>query len=366
MSTASAPETFDSWVGHDVTDVVKGELKFEPVPVKPWDEDDIDVKVTHCGLCGSDFSMLAGHFFPLLPQQVCGHEIVGEVTRIGSQVKDVKVGDRVGIGAQCDGCLECEWCVKGEEQFCPQMTFTLGAPYPRGNAKGTFSHGGFAKYWRGPARFAIPIPASLDSAEAAPLLCAGATVYSPLKYYGAGPGKNIGVVGIGGLGHVAVMLAKAMGASVTVLSRGEAKRDEAKQLGADDYIPTTKDAAADVKGRERSLDFIICTINPESLPASDYMTMLKPRGTFVLLGIVPKPLELSTMGMVVGVSGIAGSQIGSPAELKELMEFAAKHKIRPWVQKCSMDNINQAMADYQAGKPKYRIVLVNTDNGGTL
>lgn len=256
----SVPDQFPSWTPGE-----PNKLEFKDLPSKPIDDDDVDVKVLYCGMCASDVTLLGGELGPILPGAVYGHEIVGEVVRVGPQSEGVKVGDIVGIGAQCDCCRTCEFCEAKEDHFCPKISYSATvdfARWKRGKADGDICRGGFAKYWRGPSRFAIKLPDGLDPAVAAPLLCAGITVFSPLLYYGAGTrAKKVGVVGIGGLGHLAVQLAKAMGAEVTAISRGDSKKEDAIKLGATKYISTSKDLAADFKGHERTLDLIISTIS---------------------------------------------------------------------------------------------------------
>jgi D-arabinose 1-dehydrogenase-like Zn-dependent alcohol dehydrogenase len=185
--------------------------------------------------------------------------------------------------------------------------------------------------------------------------------------YGVGTrAKRVGIVGIGGLGHLGIMIAKAMGASVTAISRGTAKREDALKLGADKYIATGADQAADFKEHARSLDLIICTINPPELDLQPYLSLLRPTGLIVTLGVVAKPFVVSSVPIVMGSVGVVGSQIGSPAEIHDLLALAAQHDIKPWVQFYNFDDINTALVDFNAGKPNFRFVLVNTDNGAEL
>jgi len=337
----------------------------------------------YCGLCASDPGALAGQFGDVSPGAVAGHEIVGEVIRVGPKAEGLAVGDIVGIGAQCDSCRECEWCKDHEEQFCPEMTFSISTPlgpYRRGAAAGRQAQGGFAKFWRGPSRFAIKVPEGLDPAAAAPLFCGGITVFSPLNYNGAGTrAKRVGVVGIGGLGHMAIMLAKAMGAEVTAISRGEAKKADALKLGATKYIATSSDPEKDFADHKRTLDLIICTISkpddatasltldPPSLDVNAYVSLLRPRGKFTMVGFASQPImPVFQPQLIHNSADMGGSQIGSPDEIRQMLDLAAKHNVLPWIQKYNMDDINQALVDFKAGKPAYRFVLVNTDNGGKM
>lgn len=257
------PKSIKSWT--PVANSSPATLEERDIPAKTPAADDVDVKVLYCGVCASDVTALDGESGPLVENAVYGHEVVGEVVAVGPEAEGIKVGDIVGIGAQSDCCRTCEFCEEHNDQFCAKNTFSISLPfgkYQRGPADGEFPHGGFAKFWRGPSRFAVKIPSGLDPAVAAPLLCAGVTVYSPMLHYGVGTrAMRVGVVGIGGLGHLAIQFAKAMGARVTAISRGTGKKDDALALGADEYISTSSDLASDFKGHERSLDLIICTIS---------------------------------------------------------------------------------------------------------
>lgn len=318
---------------------------------------------------------------------MAGHEIVGEVVRVGSQSGGLAVGDVVGIGAQTDSCLACEFCDARElpsslhlslllrvltpppdkEQYCATSTLTFGSPYVRGKSAGTMCKGGFATTWRGPAHFAIKLPAGLDPAAAAPLFCGGVTVYTPLKRWGAGPGKRVGVLGIGGLGHMAIQIAKAMGAEVTAISRGNGKEADARKLGASKYIATTSDLASDFAPHARSLDLIISTINPPKVDVGAYLTLLRPEGAFVLVGAVIEPLTFHSFPLITGAVSVGGSNTGSPDEIRELLELVAKHpEAAPWVQKWAFEDINKALPEFNKGAPRYRFVLANTENGAKL
>ncbi|OCF73746.1 hypothetical protein I204_05590 [Kwoniella mangroviensis CBS 8886] len=224
------------------------------------------------------------------------------------------------------------------------------------------------KYWRGPSRFAVPLPEGLDPAAAAPLFCGGVTVYIPLRRYGAGTSaKNVGVIGIGGLGHMAIQIAQAMGAEVTAISRVDAKKSDSIKLGAGKYIATGGQSFADAfKGHERSLNLIICTSNPAEFPVAEYLPLLRPEGIMCFVGIIPKPLEVLTFPLIRSTAAVAGSKIGSPDAIASLLQLAVDKGFRPWVEKWNMDDINRAMPAFKRGEPKYRYVLVNVDNGGKL
>lgn len=263
------------------------------------------------------------------------------------------------------------------------MCWTYLSPLCVGHSKGMINQGGYAKVWRGSARFANKVPAGMDAADAAALVCTGVTVYSPLKLFGAGTiAKRVGVIGVGGVGHVGIMLAAAMGAEVTAINRGPKKKEDALKLGASKYIATGDNLEEDLKGHERSLDLIICTISewaqrrcegglalipdPKELPVAEYMRLLRPMGTIVVVGIIPEPISIPSRPLIWSGSAVAGSPIGSPSEIKEMLDLAVRKNIKPWIKKYNMDDINQAVKDLKAGTARYRFVLVNTDNGGVM
>lgn len=326
------------------------------------------VKVLYCGICATDIGGLQGHYgkFSSSDPTVCGHEIVGEVTKAGSQ-SGRKVGELVGIGYQTDCCGGCKMCNGDHPDCCSQLVNTIAGPYKRDAVKGQRAYGGFAKQWRGPGRFAIPLPEGVDASTAGPLFCGGITVFTPLQKWGAGKSrKRVGVVGIGGLGHMALQFASAMGAEVTAISRSDRKKADAEKLGAKNFIATGNDTGKACEAHAASLDLIICTINPTELPVQEYLQLLAPEGVFVIVGIPAKPLAFSGLPLVVKNAAVAGSHIGSPDQTTEMLKFTVDNNIKPWVQKYNMDDINKALKDFNAGKPEFRFVLVNTDNGGKL
>lgn len=273
---------FEGWLGLDESSE-KGKMVWQEFEPKAWEETDIDIKITHCGVCGSDLHTLRsgwvselvarrnGRVIDLMILQgptdypcCVGHEIVGTAVRIGSKAEgSIKVGDRVGVGAQSDSCRgrmgkPCEACSKGLEQYCTnKFVGTYNGTY----LNGTKSYGGYATYHRSPSHFVVKIPDEIPSAAAAPMLCAGATTYSPLKHYGCGPGQRVGVIGVGGLGHFAILWAKALGADkVVAIGRKARKADDALKLGADAYVATEEDADWATKNA-KSLDIILSTIS---------------------------------------------------------------------------------------------------------
>jgi len=356
----AANDKFEGWLGLD-KESVKGNMQWGEFEPKKWSEDDVDIEVSHCGICGSDLHMLSSGWSQTPYPCVVGHEIVGKAVRVGSNVKDITVGDRVGVGAQARSCLkpDCEECSTHQENYCGNGNIiTYGGVYPGDEGK---SYGGYAKHNRTHNRFVFKIPEGLDSADAAPMLCGGITVFSPLKRHGAGPGKKVGIVGVGGLGHFAVLFARALGADkVVAISRKASKRDEAIKLGADEYIATDDDKDWE-KNNKRSLDLIVSTVSSAKMPLTSYLGLLRVHGTYIQVG-APDGGELPPVNaFTLLASGIklGGSGIGSPDEIKEMLQLAADQKIKPWVQKRPMKEANAAIVDMEAGKARFRYVLEN-------
>jgi alcohol/geraniol dehydrogenase (NADP+) len=309
-------------------------FSYEPAPLGEFD---VEIAITHCGICHSDVHLADGDWgdvFPLVP----GHEIIGTVAKAGPK-SVVKLGARVGVGWQCSSCGECEWCERGEENLCP----TKGA---------TCEHhfGGFAERIVVDSRFAFPIPEKLSSESAAPLLCGGTTVYAPLKRY-AKRGSKVGVVGIGGLGHLAVQFAKAMGCDVTAFSHSPEKETEAKQFGAARFLASPKEAAG-------SLDLIISTVHT-NLDWASYLAALRPNGVLCQVGAVAEPMSIPAFSFIVGQKCVSGSSTGSVALIKEMLLFAAKHNISARTEVVPMKDVNLAMEKTRKGLARYRMVLRN-------
>lgn len=287
---------------------------------------------------------------------------MGIATRVGSQVKHIQTGDRVGVGAQGESCLgrketPCEECASDNEPYCRKH---FAGTYNSVFMNGGKSYGGYALYNRSPAHFAIKIPDELSSAAAAPMLCAGVTVYSPLKHHGCGPGKKVGIIGVGGLGHFGVLFAKALGADeVVAISRKADKREDALKMGASQYVSTVEDTEW-MAGNKRSLDMIVCTVSSSKMPIHDYVSLLKVDGTLVQVG-APEDgaLELPAFALIMNRVKLAGSLIGSPATIREMFELAAAKKLQPWIEERPMSEANQAVKDMEAGDARYRYVLVN-------
>jgi alcohol dehydrogenase (NADP+) len=369
------PETFTGWVARDP----KSPLTHEPFTPKPFEDTDIEVQISHCGICGSDIHTIRSGWAPADYPCVVGHEIVGTAVRVGSKVTPptpddtvIKPGDRVGIGAQCSSCLkpDCEACADGEESYCPKIVGTYNSRFPDGSK----AYGGYANRWRGPGHFVFKIPEQLRSEEAAPMLCGGVTVFAPLRRFGAGPGKRVGIVGIGGLGHMGLLFAKALGCdSVVAISRSSAKKADAlgsegggQGLGADTFIATGEDKNW-AKRHARSLDLIICTVSGENMPLSGYLRLLKRNGTFVQVGAPEEPLPaLRAFSLIQKGVKITGSNIGSPADIRAMLRLAAEKGVRAWVQTRPMDEVNLALAEMHEGKARYRYVLETGGKVGKL
>ncbi|CAI9758177.1 unnamed protein product [Fraxinus pennsylvanica] len=315
-------------------------------------EHDVQFKVLYCGVCHSDLHMAKNEWgfsqYPLVP----GHEIVGEVTEVGSKVEKVKVGDKVGVGCLVGSCRQCDQCTNDLENYCSKAILTYGAVY----TDATITYGGYSNLMVADEHFIVRWPENFPLDTGAPLLCAGITTYSPLRYFGLDkPGMNIGIVGLGGLGHVAVKFAKAFGTKVTVISTSINKKKEAiEKLGADLFL-VSRDPE-EMKAAAGTLDGIIDTVSAHH-PILPLLSLLKPHGKMVLVGAPEKPLELPAFPLLTGRKLIAGSAIGGLKETQEMIDFAAKHNILPDVEIIPIDYINTAMDRLGKSDVKYRFVI---------
>ncbi|CAN8106408.1 unnamed protein product [Discula destructiva] len=360
----AAPK-FEGWLGKDA-ESASGKMEWGAYEPKKWTEDDVDIEISHCGVCGSDLHVLRSGWGETPYPCVVGHEIVGTAVRVGKNVKHVKQGDRVGVGAQARTCMQsdCPECTSHNETYCARgMVNTYGSVYPGDEGK---SYGGYADYNRTNGHWVIPIPDGLASEHAAPMMCGGVTVYSPLKRHGCGPGKTIGVVGVGGLGHFAVLFAKALGADKVVgISRKGDKKEDALALGCDQYIATAEDKDWDQKNF-RTIDLIICTVSSHKMPLTEYLGLLKVHGTFIQVG-APDGGELPPINAFTLLSSgvkVGGSATGSPTtDIPEMLKLAAEKKIKPWVQPVPLKDANKVVVDMDEGKARYRYVLVNENYG---
>ncbi|RKK84928.1 hypothetical protein BFJ71_g14325 [Fusarium oxysporum] len=353
---------FEGWLGKG-PESVQGKMEWGAFTPKTWTENDVDIKITHCGVCGSDLHTLKSGWGPTQYPCCVGHEIVGKAVRVGQNVKHVEVGDRVGVGAQALSCLkpDCPQCSTGRENYCPAIVQTYGMDYPDGT--GT-SFGGYADYNRSPGHFVFKLPDNLSSEAAAPMLCAGATVFSPLKQNDCGPGKTVGIVGIGGLGHFGVLFAKALGADrVVAISRKASKRDEALALGADEYI-ATDDKSDWATKNGRTLDLMINTVSGAKMPMTDYLSLLKVGGTLVQVGN-PDGGQLPAINaftLIFNNIKVGGSCIASPTIIREMLQLASEKNIQPRIETRPIEDTNKTIVDMEKGLARYRYVLVNGKN----
>ncbi|EME44936.1 hypothetical protein DOTSEDRAFT_70852 [Dothistroma septosporum NZE10] len=349
---------FEGWCGLDKHSA-EGKMVWQGYDPKPFNEDDVDIEISHCGVCGSDIHVLRSGWGPTDYPVVVGHEIVGKAIRVGKNVKTgIKEGDRVGVGAQAGSCLrgDCDQCQSDDEQYCKNnFVMTYGGKWPDGSK----AQGGYAKYWRGQGHFVFKIPDAIPSEEAAPMLCGGVTVYAPLKQNGVGPGKRVGIIGVGGLGHMGIMFARALGADkVVAISRNLKKKDDALKMGADEMI-ATEEEGWETK-HANSLDVIVSTVSSPKMPLSGYLSLIDVGGTLVTVGAPDDPLPgFEAFALIMKKVKIVGSLIGSPAEIRDMFEVAAKGRVKPWIEKRPMKDANQVVVDFEDGKPRYRYVLCN-------
>ncbi|WP_411701194.1 NAD(P)-dependent alcohol dehydrogenase [Conyzicola sp.] len=312
---------------------------------------DVLIEIKYAGICHSDIHTVRGEWGPISYPQVVGHEIVGFVTEVGSEVSLHKVGDKVGVGCMVNSCRECENCLSGNEQYC--LNGNTGT-YAAVDVDGTVTQGGYSTHVVVVEDFVLTVPDSIPFEKAAPLLCAGITTYSPLSHWNAGPGKKVAVVGMGGLGHMAVKIAHAMGAEVTVLSQSLSKQEDGLRLGADHYYATNDSATFGTLAN--TFDLIINTVSaPVDLQA--YLSLLRLDGTMVNVGAPPEPLPISVFGLMGNRRSYAASGIGSIAETQEMLDFCAEHGIAPETELVAADYINEAYERVLGSDVRYRFVI---------
>ncbi len=304
---------------------------------------DVDIAVESCGICHSDLSMLDNEWqmseYPLVP----GHEVIGKVSAVGDQVTHLAVGDRVGLGWQSGYCMTCDQCMGGDHNLCADAKATIAG-----------RHGGFADTVRAQAASVLKIPDGLNAAEAGPLLCGGITVFNPMMQFGLSGPHSVAVIGIGGLGHMALKFASAMGCHVTAFT-SESKQDEAKQMGAHETVNSRdEDAIQAISGR---YDLVISTVNV-SLNWNAILGTLKPRGRLQLVGAVLDPLDISVLpDMIFKQLSVGASPVGAPIMMRRMLEFAARHDIAPVTEHYPMSKLNDAFEHLRSGKARFRIVL---------
>ncbi|RFZ85580.1 NAD(P)-dependent alcohol dehydrogenase [Mucilaginibacter terrenus] len=343
--------------GYGATGSILSSLKpmaFERTPPK---EDEVLIDVLYCGVCHSDLHQVKNDWGNTIYPCVPGHEVVGKVVQVGSAVSKYKVGDVVGVGCMIDSCGHCNPCTDGEENYCEgpvSWTATYnGYMKPDGSGFNTF--GGYSDKIVVKESFVLSIPDALDIKSAAPILCAGVTTYSPLKHWGIKAGSKVGVAGVGGLGHMAIKLAKAMGAEVTAITRDEEKRSDAIRFGASDVLVSTDKEA--IAKKELSLDFILITI-PDEFEVNAYVNLLKKDGVLVTVGLLaPYAKALNNMEVAFHRRSVAGSLIGSIAETQEVLDFCAEHGIAPDTEMIRIQDINDAYDKMKDKEVHYRYVI---------
>jgi uncharacterized zinc-type alcohol dehydrogenase-like protein len=326
-------------------------LALTTIPRREPGKDDVQIEILFCGVCHSDLhtvrSEWAGTVYPCVP----GHEIVGRVTKVGSAVTKVKPGDIAAVGCMVDSDGSCSECQDGLEQFCPNEILTYNSP---DRHLGGMTYGGYSDSIVVKEHFVLHIPSNLDLAGAAPLLCAGITTYSPMRHWGVTKGKKVGVVGLGGLGHMAVKFAHAFGSQVVVFTTSPSKKEDALRLGADEVVVSTDDNQ--IKKHIRSFDFIIDTISAEH-DINTYIQLLRRDGNITLVGAPPKPLAVSAFNLISGRCSLSGSPIGSIAETQEMLDFCGKHNITADVEVIPIQMVNKAYDRLLKSDVKYRFSI---------
>ena len=323
----------------------KGRLEpfsFDPGQLGP---EEVEIAITHCGVCHSDLSMLDNEWgmttFPFVP----GHEAVGTVVALGEEAMGLKIGQRVGVGWSASSCLSCPQCLSGHHNLCPKGQGTIVGRY-----------GGFADRLRVQWTWARPLPEALDSAKTGPLFCGGVTVFDPFLSNSILPTSKVGIIGIGGLGHMALQFANKWGCEVHAFTTSDSKEAEARKLGAHFVHNTKRDGA--LKPLAGTLDLIVSTINAP-LDVPELLNTLAPLGRLHVVGAVLKPLEVPAFGLIMGQKCISGSPTGSPTSIDRMLEFSARHSIAPVIENFPMSKVNEAFEHLRSGKARYRIVLTN-------
>ncbi|MGW5452045.1 NAD(P)-dependent alcohol dehydrogenase [Nocardia sp. NPDC003979] len=317
--------------------------------------DDVAIDIKFAGICHSDIHTArnewGGARYPCVP----GHEIAGIVSAVGSSVRKYQVGDRVGVGCLVNSCGKCAPCLAGEEQYCAKgATWTYNNPVPEDVQPGGYTMGGYSTHIVVDEKFVVGIPEGIGLDVAAPLLCAGITLYSPLRHWGAGPGKKVAIIGMGGLGHVGVKIAAALGAEVTVLSQSLRKRDDGLRMGATNYYATSdKETFRRLRGE---FDLIINTVSAD-LPIDNYLRLLALDGTLVILGLPEKPMSVTGRNLAGFRRSLSGSMIGGLAQTQEMLNFCAAHGIGAEIELISADDIDSAYDRVVASDVQYRFVI---------
>ncbi|XP_071732044.1 probable cinnamyl alcohol dehydrogenase 6 [Rutidosis leptorrhynchoides] len=349
QTTPNHKVTVSGWAAHDSAGVLT------PYTFKRRVNgvDDVTIKILYCGICHTDIHQAKNDWGMTMYPVVPGHEITGLVTEVGSNVKGFKIGDRVGVGCLAASCLECEFCKESEENYCDKLQFSYNGIF----WDGSITYGGYSDTYVADYRFVVHVPQSLPMDAAAPLLCAGITVYSPMidNKLHESTGKRIGIVGLGGLGHIAIKFAKAFGHHVSVISTTPSKEKEARErLDADDFIISTN--PEQMQSKMRTLDFILNTVSaPHSI--GPILELLKVKGTMVFVGAPAKPLELPSFPLIFGKRVVKGSIIGGMKETQEMLNFCGKNNIVCEIETVTPEKINEAFTRLANNDVKYRFVI---------
>lgn len=325
-----------------IATAAKQKMVLQDVDLGPLGAEEVEVTVQHCGLCHSDVSVLNNEWGISQFPAILGHEAIGRVAAVGAASKGLKVGQRVGVGWTAASCMHCRQCLSGDQHLCPEARPTIVG-----------HRGAFAQRVRCHWAWAIPLPEGLNDAEAGPLLCGGITVFNPIVTH-ATPASHVGIVGIGGLGHMAVKFARAMGCEVTALTSSESKFDEARGFGAS-RVASTRDSAG-VKKLAGSLDLLLVTANAP-LDWEAMIGTLAPRGRMHVVGAIVEPIPVHIFSLIGGQRSISASPSGPPVMIEDMLEFSARNQITPQTEHFPMSQINEAFARLESGKAHYRIVL---------
>ena len=309
----------------------------------PLGDEQVEIDVQYCGVCHSDLSMLDNEWgitqYPFVP----GHEVIGKIAAVGRDVKSLKIGQQIGLGWFSSSCMMCEWCLSGNHNLCPKAEQTIVG-----------RHGGYADKVRSHEVWAIPLPEGIDPIKAGPLFCGGITVYNPIVQLDVQPTDRVGVIGIGGLGHMGLQYLRAWGCEVTAFSSSPEKTDEAKEMGAD-HVINSRDPEA-LKAAANSLDVIISTVSAD-LDWDVYIAALRPKGRLHFVGVAPNPVSSHVFPLIAAQKSISGSPLGSPATTRTMLDFTRRHSIEPIIETYPFSKVNEAIERLRNGKPRYRIVL---------
>jgi len=308
------------------------------------DPHEVEIAVESCGLCHSDLAMINNDWRASQYPLVAGHEVIGRITALGSHVKHLELGQMVGVGWNSHSCMHCSPCLSGRQQRCQDLTITV------------LGRGGFADHIRVQDIWAVPLPKGIDAKSAGPLFCGGITVFAPLLDYGVKPTDKVGVIGIGGLGHLALQMTRAWGCEVTAFTSSADKINELKGFGAH-HVVNSRDKVA-VHALRGKFDFILSTVDVK-LPWNRYMSALAPEGQLITVGMVKEPMAISAGALISGQKSVGGSDTGSPDIVAKMLEFCVRHDIKPMVEYFPMSDINAAIKHLESGKARYRVVLTN-------